>query len=174
MIESAAPRISTTGQATPDGDLWAIVLAGGEGTRLSEVTRALEGRCIPKQFASYGTDRTFLQRTMDRVGALAPSGRTVVVVSDRHRELARRQLEQFACVEIVGQPANRGTAPGVLLPLAHVLARDPGARVAIFPSDHDVRQVAPFRDAVMRAVAAAAHTPSGAALGGRDGRPSGD
>src|SRR4051812_16483219 len=77
------------------GDLWAIVLAGGEGTPLAAMTEAFEGRAIPKQFAAYGTGRTFLQRTMDRAGTLVAPSRTVVVVSTAHVELAREQLAGF-------------------------------------------------------------------------------
>jgi mannose-1-phosphate guanylyltransferase len=38
------------------------------------------------------------------------------------------------------QPANRGTAAGILLPALAILERDPGARLAYLPSDHFVEK----------------------------------
>ena len=146
------------------GNLWVIVLAAGEGERLSTLTRALHGRHVPKQFASLWGERTFLTRTLDRIGWLAPRKRTIVVVADDCKALAEEQLRGYPGVEPVYQPSNCGTGAGVLLPLAHVLARDPAARVVLFPSDHHVEWGTPFRDAIRRAVLATDSAPSHVAL----------
>lgn len=149
-------------------NVWAIVLAAGEGTRLAPLTRALYGHDLPKQFAALPGERTFLQQTLDRIAPLVPPDRTVVVVSAERQKLARKQLRGYRGLEIVVQPANRGTGPGVLLPLAHVLARDPRARVAVFPSDHHVDQAMPLLDAVRGALDAAEVAPAGVALVGAE------
>jgi len=146
------------------GNLWAVVLAAGEGSRMALLTRALYGREVPKQFAALDGDRTLLQRTMDRIAPLTPPERTVVVVSDTCEELARTQLAGYPGVEIVTQPLNLGTAVGILLPLAHVLARDPNADVAIYPSDHHIRRNDPFCEAVERGVRVSRLCESGVAL----------
>jgi mannose-1-phosphate guanylyltransferase len=145
-------------------NLWAVVLAAGEGSRMASLTRALYGHEVPKQFAALDGDKTLLQRTMDRIAPITPPERTVVVVSDAHEALARAQLEGYPGVEIVTQPQNVGTGPGILLPLAHVLARDPKANVAVYPSDHHVRRTDPFCEAVTRAVRIAALSDSGVSL----------
>jgi mannose-1-phosphate guanylyltransferase len=145
-------------------NLWAVVLAAGEGSRMAPLTRALYGHELPKQFAALDGDKTLLQRTMDRIAPVTPPERTVVVVADAHEELARKQLEGYPGVEIVTQPANLGTGVGILLPLAHVLARAPQANVAVYPSDHHVRRTEPFCDAVNRAVKIAGSSRSGIAL----------
>jgi mannose-1-phosphate guanylyltransferase len=145
-------------------NLWAIVLAAGRGTRLAAVTRTLCGRDLPKQFVALTSSRTLLQETMDRIAPLVPPERTIVVTSDTHYDLCVSQLRGYPGVEVVLQPADRGTGPGVLLPLAHVLARDPRARVAVFPSDHHVQRPAPFLNAIRIALQAAAGTPAGVAL----------
>jgi mannose-1-phosphate guanylyltransferase len=146
------------------GSVWAIVLAAGEGSRMAPLTRALYGHDLPKQFAALDGDRTLLQQTMDRIAPVAPPERTVVVVADAYQDLARQQLADYPGVEIVTQPLNVGTGPGILLPLAHVLARDPDADVAIFPSDHHVRRPEPFVEAVERARRIARGAESGLAL----------
>jgi mannose-1-phosphate guanylyltransferase len=143
---------------------WAVVLAAGEGSRMAPLTRALYGHEVPKQFAALDGDRTLLQRTMDRIAPLTPPDRTVVVVSDACEDLARVQLQGYSGVEIVTQPSNLGTGPGILLPLAHVLARDPQAEVAVYPSDHHIRRGDPFREAVERGVNMAHRCESGVSL----------
>jgi mannose-1-phosphate guanylyltransferase len=135
--------------------LWAIVLAGGEGSRLAETTQRLYGSHLPKQFLSFGQPRTFVQTTVDRLHGLVPPKRTVVVVAACHVDLARAQLAEFDGIEIVAQPRNAGTGPGVLLPLLHVLARDSRADVALVPSDHDFRVPAKMRQALATAHRAA-------------------
>jgi mannose-1-phosphate guanylyltransferase len=149
---------------TSPGRLWAIVLAGGEGTRLAPLTRAVYGRDVRKQFAALGTDRTFLQQTIDRIASLVPSERTLVVVSASDAAVAREQLAGGGGMRIISQPSGRGTTAGVLLPLAHVLAADPEAMVAVFPCDHRFRREDLFVQAVRRAVQAAEAAPTGLVL----------
>jgi mannose-1-phosphate guanylyltransferase len=139
-----------------DRQFWAIVLAGGEGQRLADTARQAYGSRLPKQFLSFGQERTLLQATLDRLQPVIVPQRTVVVVARRHLELAGEQLSAFPGVEFVAQPANVGTGPGVLLPLVQVLKRDPGADVALVPSDHDFRAPALMREALLRARRAAA------------------
>jgi mannose-1-phosphate guanylyltransferase len=157
------------------GNVWAIVLAAGEGSRMAALTKALYGHELPKQFAALDSDKTLLQRTMDRIAPLVPPRRTVVVVAEPYAELAREQLQHYPGVEIVTQPLNLGTGPGILLPLAHVLARDPHADVAVFPSDHHVRRTDPFVETVQRARRVAEACESGVALlGAAAERPAAD
>src|SRR4051794_18629117 len=146
------------------GNVWAIVLAAGEGSRMAPLTRALYGHALPKQFAALDGDRTLLQRTMDRIAPVTPPERTVVVVAEAFEALAREQLADYPGVEVVTQPRNVGTGPGILLPLSHVLARDPDANVAVFPSDHHIRRAEPFVEAVERALHVGEISESGVAL----------
>jgi mannose-1-phosphate guanylyltransferase len=154
-------------------DLWSIVLAAGDGTRLAPLVRRLHGDDRPKQFAVLRGQRSLLQETIQRMAALAASSRTVVVVSERHRALARKQLGP--AVDLVGQPRNVGTGPGILLPLARVLSRDPGATVVVTPSDHHFRRPARFISGIREAARDAAATSSGVCiLGVEADRPATD
>ena len=133
---------------------WAVVLAAGEGRRLSSLTAALYGSELPKQFAVIDGARSLLQATLDRIAPLVPAERTVVVVGQEHGATARAQLRAYPGVDLVLQPKNLDTGPGILLPLSRILARDPSARVAIFPSDHHVANPGPFLEATRAALAA--------------------
>ena len=77
------------------GELWSIVLAAGDGTRLAPVTRRLYGDDRPKQFAQLGGARTLLQETIARLDPLCVPERTVVVVPERYQALAAEQLAPY-------------------------------------------------------------------------------
>ncbi len=144
--------------------MWAVVLAAGKGSRMTGVTHKLCGRPLPKQFVSLVSERTMLQATLDRIAPVIPPERTVVVVAEGHEALAEAQLADMPGVEIVSQPRDLGTGNGLLLPLAHVLARAPNAKVAIFPSDHHFERAEPLRQALGAAALAAEEASSGVAL----------
>lgn len=135
--------------------LWTVVLAAGQGTRFARLARALHGEDLPKQYVAVQGRRSMLQTTLLRTAPLSPSERTVVVVAKEWEELAHDQVHKLGPVDLVAQPANLGTGPGILLPLAHVLSRDPDAIVAILPSDHYVRDEQAFVASVRHAEAVA-------------------
>ena len=144
--------------------LWNVILAAGDGTRLASLTRRLHGDDRPKQFAVLSGERSLLQETMTRQSALAPASRTTVVVGARHVRLAEAQLAPFPGAELVAQPCNRGTGPGLLLPLVHVRAQDPDAIVVVSPSDHHFTHPARFLAKVPLAAEAAAASRAGVCL----------
>lgn len=140
---------------TLDSDrTWAIVLAGGEGTRLASLTAALYGRPLPKQFAAIDGSRSMLQATLARVEQIVPRERIVVIIGPAHLELARAQLATFAGVTLLVQPASAGTAVAILYGLAWIRAHDRGAGVLVFPSDHYVADDRGFIAAVVAAAGA--------------------
>lgn len=136
------------------GQLWAIVLAAGEGRRLAGLTERLYGTPLPKQFAVLRGQTSLLQDTVERLLPLVPPERVVVVVPAEHEAVAVSQLSAWEGIHVVAQPVNRGTGPGILLPLAYVLERDPDATVCICPSDHTYGDPDALRVAVRRAVIA--------------------
>jgi mannose-1-phosphate guanylyltransferase len=138
----------------PSRHLWTIVLAGGEGVRLRQLTRALHGEDCPKQFAMISGGRSLLQSTVERARRWSTPERIVVVVAEEREELARQQLQHYRGLDIVAQPINRGTGPGILLPLARIMAFDPKAKVVVMPSDHYVRDDVPFERCIRLASAA--------------------
>jgi mannose-1-phosphate guanylyltransferase len=134
-----------------------IVLAGGEGQRLAPLTRALYGTDRPKQFAVLAGERSLLQTTIERAATLTVVDRISVVVTAHHEELARTQLAPYPGVELVVQPKNLDTGPGLLLPLVRILARAGNARVVFLPSDHHVSDAEPITRALRRATGGVLH-----------------
>ncbi|HEX7765277.1 MAG TPA: sugar phosphate nucleotidyltransferase, partial [Nitrospira sp.] len=138
-----------------NGNLWSIILAGGEGTRLGYFVQRWLGRQRPKQFCTFVGTRSMLQHTLDRAARLAPVERSVLVIAQTHRQEAMMQLDGGRVGTVLLQPANRDTAAGVFLPLTYVRARDSRATVVIYPSDHFVYPEDQFLDNVRDAVLAA-------------------
>lgn len=135
--------------------LWSIVLAGGEGTRVSSFVERWLGKRRPKQFCTFVGTRSLLQHALDRAVRLAPVERSVLVVAQSHRQEVMDQLDGRRVGTLLFQPANRDTAAGVFLPLTYIRARAPHATVVIYPSDHFVYPEEKFLDTVQSAVQAA-------------------
>jgi mannose-1-phosphate guanylyltransferase len=134
----------------PDDDrLWAIVLAGGRGVRLRPLVQVIHGDVRPKQFAAIADSRSMLRHTLDRVALRIPPERTVVVVSQEDARYFGTEFGGASQPHVLVQPADRGTAAGVLLPAHWILWRAPAAVVAVFPSDQFVQGSAALMDHVV-------------------------
>jgi mannose-1-phosphate guanylyltransferase len=131
---------------------WAIVLAGGHGRRLLPLVRDILGEERPKQFAPLIGSRSLLRQTLDRVELAIPAERTVIVSLEAHLRHVAAELRDDARPTVLLQPEERDTAAGVLLPVHWIKALDPDAVVAIFPSDHFVREESAFARHVAGAI----------------------
>ncbi len=135
-----------------DRKLWGIVLAAGDGTRVRDfLTHLCGGRGI-KQFCAVISRRSMLQHALARVERLISRERILIIVGSHHRDEVARQLADWPVDNIIYQPANRDTAPGILLPLAYTSHREPFATVALFPSDHFLLDEGRFMAVVSQAV----------------------
>ncbi|MBO0828526.1 MAG: mannose-1-phosphate guanylyltransferase [Streptosporangiales bacterium] len=132
--------------------LYAVVPAGGSGTRLWPLSR----RDAPKFLhALAGGDRSLLQGTVDRVAPLVPPERTFVVTGTAHRDAVAAQLPELPSGNVVAEPAARNSAPAIGLAAAVVAERDPDAVLGSFAADHVVPDADAFRAVLRDAVAAA-------------------
>jgi mannose-1-phosphate guanylyltransferase len=132
---------------------WAVVLAGGDGIRLRSLTRAIVGDDRPKQYVPLVGADSLLRQTLARAARLSPTERTVVVSQERHAGWLAAEFGADRGPKVLLQPENRDTAAGVMLPVYWIAARDPGATVVVFPSDHFVLEGAAFLAHVAEVVA---------------------
>jgi mannose-1-phosphate guanylyltransferase len=144
---SSSESLSLHVTAPPErrGDLWAIVLAGGEGIRLRPLVRQALGDDRPKQYVRLFGSRSLLRQTLDRIGLGIPVERTIVVTMKQH---AGYIAEEFYAggpqPHLLAQPCDRGTAAAILYPATRIAWRNPDATVAVFPSDHFIAGEAAF------------------------------
>jgi mannose-1-phosphate guanylyltransferase len=121
-----------------DGPAWAVVLAGGDGMRLHDLTTLPSGEPVPKQFCTLRRGLSLLEETLLRARTLTNTAHVCAVVADQHRHWWESYLSPLPPQNVFVQPTNRGTGTGILLALQHIAERDPAARVVILPADHSV------------------------------------
>ncbi|OQY91751.1 MAG: hypothetical protein B6D41_08930 [Chloroflexi bacterium UTCFX4] len=132
--------------------LYAIILAGGVGSRLWPRSRKLQ----PKQLLDLVSTRTMLQETHDRIASLTPPENIFVVTNREYVEQVRAQLPDAPPAQIIGEPEGRGTAPPAALVALLLRERDPDAITIILPADHVIQKTQSFVD-TLRAAAALAN-----------------
>jgi mannose-1-phosphate guanylyltransferase len=114
---------------------YAVIMAGGGGTRLWPVSR----KDRPKHLLPILGEETLLQGTMTRLCDLFPPERVLVVtVSDQVAEI-QRQVPDIPARNFVIEPMARGTASVVGLAATVLQKRDPAAVMAVLPADHFIR-----------------------------------
>lgn len=130
---------------------WALILAGGDGSRLRSLTSQISGDPRPKQFCPIVDGETLLDGTRRRVDLLTRPDQQVVVVTRAHEPYYRGLGQELAPDRLVVQPSNLGTGPGVLYPLLRIQRLAGNVPLAIFPSDHYISDDAAFIEYVRSA-----------------------
>ncbi|NLU49308.1 MAG: NTP transferase domain-containing protein [Syntrophomonadaceae bacterium] len=127
-----------------------VILAGGKGVRLWPESR--EAR--PKQLCHFFGNKSMLEHTVDRLAA-AGSEEILIITNQSQVEPVARVLSENKYrdkIEIVGEPLGRNTAPAIGLALARYLPGRGDDVLAIFPSDHYIRDTQAFREVIQKAV----------------------
>ncbi len=131
---------------------WAVIPAGGAGTRLWPLSRA----AAPKFLHDLtGSGRTLLQATWDRLVPLT-GDRVLVVTGVAHADAVREQLPGLPGDQLLAEPAPRDSMAAIGWAAALLEARDPEAVLGSFAADHVIRDEDAFRACVTAAVEAAA------------------
>ncbi len=124
--------------------LYAVIMAGGAGTRFWPESRA----DLPKQLLRLTSQDTLLQETNARLKGLIPPERTLVVTNARIASAVRDQLPELPSEMVLAEPCKRDTAPCIGLAALELLRFDPDAIMLVCPSDHLIRPLPEFQRAV--------------------------
>lgn len=123
-----------------NNNFWGIVLAGGEGTRLSPLSKKLYGYHRPKQYCTLVGTRSLIRHTIERVRKLIPTNQILTVVNKSHGHFITEELNDMPREAFVVQPCARDTAAGILYPILKIHDKDPESIVSIFPADHFIEE----------------------------------
>ncbi len=126
----------------------AVILAGGEGSRLQSLTRTITGDDRPKQFCPLIGDRTLLDATRERIRSRIAPENTYFSLTAKHERFFKAPLWDTRPSQLIIQPENKGTAPAILYSLMRLAEVDLKATVAFFPSDHYFNDDETFMDRV--------------------------
>jgi mannose-1-phosphate guanylyltransferase len=128
--------------------LYAVVLAGGSGTRLWPRSRSQ----TPKHLLNLlRPERTMLQETVSRVLPAVEPDRVLVVTNARHADEVRAQLPEVPPANVLAEPMGRNSGPAVGYGAIHVHKRDPEGVMLVLPADHVILEEGAFRSAVAAA-----------------------
>ena len=150
--------------------VFAVVLAGGQGTRLWPISR----RARPKQFLKLCEGGgSLLQEAVRRAEAMTGSLAQVLVASmEEQAPLVRADLPDLPESNLILEPTGRSTAACLGLAARRVLDQDPQGLMAVFPADHIYREEAAWLDAMQTAVNLAEQSGRLVAVGIRPESPS--
>src|SRR5579862_6649825 len=148
--------------------LWAVLLAGGDGVRLRDLTRRIAGDSRPKQFCRIIGEQSLFRETRTRLDPLFIRDRQIFVLSRAHERYYGDDLTDAGDSCIIEQPLNRGTGIAIILALLRILQRDPDALAAFFPCDHFYADPDSFRLTIRSAIECAQHNPESIILVGAD------
>jgi mannose-1-phosphate guanylyltransferase/mannose-6-phosphate isomerase len=126
--------------------VYAVILAGGSGTRFWPLSREL----YPKQFLKVLSDRTLIQETVKRVTPWIPAERVLVVTGALHAEAVRFQLAGAGVpkANILVEATGRNTAPAIGWAAEAIRRRDSEGIMLVMPSDHIIPDDGEFIRAV--------------------------
>jgi mannose-1-phosphate guanylyltransferase len=105
-----------------------------------------------------------LRHTIERVKRIVPIQRMRIVVNSQHMKYVDAEISDTERKSLTVLPCNRETAVGILLSVVQIYAQDPSACIAVFPSDHFVKEEQRFMNFVERAVEFVHRSPKTVAL----------
>lgn len=133
------------------GRTWAVILAGGVGSRFWPVSTPAR----PKQILPLASGDPLIADTVERVAPLLPMARVRILTGAEMVPPMRGAVAGLEPEHFLLEPQARGTAP-VLVWAAHTIARtDPDAVMVSLHADHVIRPEEAFRALLADAAAAA-------------------
>lgn len=111
---------------------YAVIMAGGSGTRLWPLSRQHR----PKQALKLIGQRTMFQYAVDRIAPHFPAERIFVVTRREHTAVLMEQTPAVPPANFIVEPEGRGTASAIGLAAIHLRRKDPDAVMAVLTADH--------------------------------------
>ena len=137
--------------AESGSNAYAILLAGGTGTRLWPVSRQL----YPKQLVKFIGDDSLVQSTVKRLTPVLDPEKVRIVCGEQHFHETARHMQDIgmkADGKIICEPSGRNTAPAILLAVLHILAVEKDAVLCVFPADHVIGNIERFHERLAAAI----------------------
>lgn len=147
----------------------AIILATGRGAQVRDLT-STPGEPVEKQFCRFGSSRTLIQRTVERLAHLRSPSHETVVVRDDHMTTAFEQLEPYSRTSVFAQPGDRGTGVAALVGMLAGIQAQPAITI-ISPADHGFCDERMVRRVLSRAIDLSRRHHAPIVIGARPDRP---
>jgi len=136
--------------------LWGVVLAGSAEHR---PVRGPHNRRLRRSRIPTSARHILFRQALDRAARLIDADRLCAVLARDHCAYYDTELRDWPGVRRMVQPAYRGSAPELFLPVLRIAYEDPHATVVVIPSDQLVDGEARLMAYVGRAAQAVAQRP---------------
>lgn len=116
---------------------YAVVLAGGIGTRFWPLSRELE----PKQFLSVYSDKPMIEETLDRISPIIKKNNIYVATSKMHNRKIKKCLRKLnlSVNNILFEPESKNTLAPIAVLSRYINNLDSEAVMAVLPCDHFIK-----------------------------------
>jgi mannose-1-phosphate guanylyltransferase len=133
-------------------DVYAVIMAGGAGTRFWPASRELR----PKQLLplAWG-NHSLLAETVRRISPIVPAERVYIATGTKLVDATARDLPAVPRANLLAEPVPRNTAPCIGWATATIARKNPEAVVMVLPSDHVITDEDGFRALVEKALGSA-------------------
>jgi len=146
---------------------WAVVLAGGVGSRFWPLSTAER----PKQLLPLAGARPLVVESVNRLLPLIAAERILLVTSRALQDTLRQALPDLPTSNVLGEPFAASTAPALAWATARAAAADPAAIVLSVHADWTVSDAPGFRAAAAAALDLAESRGVLVTVGARASRP---
>ncbi|MBR1753915.1 mannose-1-phosphate guanylyltransferase/mannose-6-phosphate isomerase [bacterium] len=125
--------------------MYAIILAGGSGSRLWPLSREL----YPKQLLNINDDKSLLQSTFSRLNAFIEAKNIVSTTNTKHVANVKRQLGELSSdISVLSEPLGRNTAPAIAVATKYLIEQSGDDVILVVPSDHLINDTEKFKATV--------------------------
>lgn len=114
--------------------MYAVIMAGGQGTRLWPLSRSKK----PKQLHSLVSDKSLIRETFDRLTPKLAAENIFISTTPDYQEEIRKHLPELPEENYIIEPFPMGTAAACGLATKIIAMRDSEAITAFLPADHTV------------------------------------
>ncbi|MFA5063438.1 MAG: mannose-1-phosphate guanylyltransferase/mannose-6-phosphate isomerase [Candidatus Omnitrophota bacterium] len=133
--------------------VYAVILAGGVGSRFWPFSRELE----PKQFMRLIGEASLLESAIQRLKGVVSPKNTFIITNNIYFYEVKAQVAKFGIPDknIILEPLGKNTAPAIGL-CAELISRfDKKAVLVVLPADHYIKNISNFKKAIKKAIACA-------------------
>ncbi|HNV97330.1 MAG TPA: sugar phosphate nucleotidyltransferase [bacterium] len=116
---------------------YAVILAGGHGTRLWPISR----KNSPKQTECFFNNKTLLQITYDRTKKIFPKNNIFISCGEKQYKIFKNQFRELARENFIIEPEARGTAMAIGFACINILKKDKDAKIVMINSDHYISDI---------------------------------